>query len=49
MKRLILSISSILLNSIFAQKVNIDTVWKKTYGGSSQNFGYSIKEIPDDG
>ena len=49
MKRLIISILFVLLNSIIAQEVNVDTAWTKTFGGSSNDRGYSVEQTTDGG
>ena len=49
MKRLIVSVSFILLNSIIAQEISVDTVWTKTFGGSDDDYGYSVQQTTDGG
>jgi ABC-type cobalt transport system substrate-binding protein len=49
MKRLIIAISFLLLNSIIAQEVNADTTWTKTFGGSDGNGGESVQQTTDGG
>ena len=49
MKRLIISISFLLLNSIIAQEFNVDTVWTKTFGGSDTDKGWSVQRTTDGG
>ena len=49
MKRLIVSISFLLLNSIIAQEISVDTVWTKTFGGSSHDWGNSVQQTTDGG
>ena len=48
MKRLLLSLSFLLLNSIIAQEISVDTVWTKTFGGSGNDHGKSV-QVTDDG
>jgi len=47
MKRLIITISFLLLNSIIAQEV--DTLWTNTFGGSDHDYGYSVQQTTDGG
>ena len=49
MKRLIISISFLLLNSIIAQEISVDTVWTKTFGGSDDDRGSSVQQTTDGG
>jgi len=49
MKRLIIAISFLLLNSIIAQEISVDTVWTKTFGGSDADIGFSVKQTDDGG
>ena len=49
MKRLLVSLSFLLLNSIIAQEISVDTVWTKTFGGIHSEFGYSVQQTTDGG
>ena len=49
MKRLILTISFLLLNSIIAQEISVDTVWTKTFGGSGYETAWSTQQTIDGG
>ena len=49
MKRLIITISFLLLNSIIAQEISVDTIWTKTFGGINSEFGYSVQQTTDGG
>ncbi|SVC97308.1 uncharacterized protein METZ01_LOCUS350162, partial [marine metagenome] len=49
MKRLIVSISFLLLNSIIAQEISVDTVWTKTFGGSGYETAFSCQQTIDGG
>ena len=51
MKRLIISISFLLLNSIIAQEVNVDTTWTKTFIGNLWNRGgdRAVQQTSDGG
>ena len=49
MKRLIVSISFLLLNSIIAQEISVDTVWTKTFGGSGYETAWSTQQTIDGG
>ena len=49
MKRLIITISFVLLNSIIAQEISVDTVWTKTFGGSGYETAFSCQQTIDGG
>ena len=49
MKRLIISISFLLLNSIIAQEISVNTVWTKTFGGNVSERGRSVQQTSDGG
>ena len=49
MKKLIFSLSFLLLNVIIAQEGNTDSTWTKTFGGSGQDVGRSLQQTSDGG
>ena len=49
MNRLIISLLFLLSNVVLAQELNVDTVWTKTFGGTSSDVAESVQQTTDGG